>query len=430
MSACPSQLGSCARARWSGAAGASGRPRCRGPTPGRPSSTRSSSCSGRWSSCCARWSTRPWGCSPRSALGAAGTLAFVALRATEPPVLPGADGRTAARRWPRPACAALDASSMLCVGVLFGTVEVSMVAFAEERGSASGGGLLLALVAGGQRPAGLAVRRRCTGGRSAHRRCCSDRLAGRSAWSRCCSRRPSLVMAPAALLAGLRDQPDAHRRPSALVEELVPASRPHRGLQLAELRARASASPRGFAVVGRGRRRRRGAHGVRRRARRGARRRGGGPARPRHARCRGPSAGRQAPWPGGSRPAARPRRPGGPARRGRRRSTAAGCGRGGPASRRPAAAPVARRRAGGWCGCSVPTTWPRSPNQGAPPTLPSGLDDRAEHAAVQQAVRLQQLGRDRRACARTSSPADGGELEADVLVEAARRRSRGSCAAP
>ena len=36
--------------------------------------------------------------------------------------------------------------SLMCVGTLFGTVEVSMIAFAEERGSTSGAGLLLAEV--------------------------------------------------------------------------------------------------------------------------------------------------------------------------------------------------------------------------------------------------------------------------------------------
>jgi MFS family permease len=85
-------------------------------------------------------------------LGGAGTLAFLAQRSTEPPVQPVVDGGRSAL-----ASAGLRTLtvSMLCVGVLFGTVEVSMVAFAEERGSAAGGGVLLALVAGGSAAAGL-----------------------------------------------------------------------------------------------------------------------------------------------------------------------------------------------------------------------------------------------------------------------------------
>ncbi|MBW3639852.1 MAG: MFS transporter [Actinobacteria bacterium] len=87
-------------------------------------------------------------------LGAAGTLSFVAQSATEPSVPVAEPGR-------RPSALASPGLrtltvSMLFVGVLFGTVEVAMVAFAEERGSDAGGGLLLALVAGGSAAAGLA----------------------------------------------------------------------------------------------------------------------------------------------------------------------------------------------------------------------------------------------------------------------------------
>ncbi|MGI8536140.1 MAG: MFS transporter [Mycobacteriales bacterium] len=86
-------------------------------------------------------------------LAALGTLSFAAQRATEPPLKAGDRGphRSALAS---PGLRTLTAT-MLCVGVLFGTVEVSMVAFAQERGSAAGGGLLLALVAGGSAVAGL-----------------------------------------------------------------------------------------------------------------------------------------------------------------------------------------------------------------------------------------------------------------------------------
>lgn len=84
----------------------------------------------------------------------AGTSWLVAQRSTEPPVLTvaGHRGRSALRERGVPVLVL----SLVFVGVLFGTVEVSMVAFAEERGSTSGAGLLLALVAGGSALAGLA----------------------------------------------------------------------------------------------------------------------------------------------------------------------------------------------------------------------------------------------------------------------------------
>lgn len=87
------------------------------------------------------------------ALGVAGTLALLGLRATEPPVLAVLEG--AGRSALASAGLRTLTVAMLFVGVVFGTVEVSMVAFAEQRGSASGGGLLLALVAGGSAAAGL-----------------------------------------------------------------------------------------------------------------------------------------------------------------------------------------------------------------------------------------------------------------------------------
>ncbi|MCW2713897.1 MAG: major facilitator superfamily 1 [Frankiales bacterium] len=86
-------------------------------------------------------------------LGAIGTLALVAQRSTEPPVRSASGGRHPSALV-SPGLRTLTVS-MLFVGVLFGTVEVSMVAFAEERGSAAAGGLLLALVAGGSAAAGL-----------------------------------------------------------------------------------------------------------------------------------------------------------------------------------------------------------------------------------------------------------------------------------
>lgn len=83
-----------------------------------------------------------------------GTSWLVAQRATEPPVLAvqGPRGRSALQERGMPVLVV----SLVWVGVLFGTIEVSMVAFAEERGSTTGAGLLLALVALGSALAGLA----------------------------------------------------------------------------------------------------------------------------------------------------------------------------------------------------------------------------------------------------------------------------------
>ena len=152
MSACPSQLGSCVRARWSWA------------LRDRPDELPRAYA---WEAVvdevvfvlgplvvvlCAAVDPAV-GLLAALGLGTAGTAAFLALRATEPPVLPVVEGagRTALAS---PGLRTLTVS-MLCVGVLFGTVEVSMVAFAEQRGSASGGGVLLALLAGGSAVAGL-----------------------------------------------------------------------------------------------------------------------------------------------------------------------------------------------------------------------------------------------------------------------------------
>ena len=152
MSACPSQLGSCVRARWSWALRE------------RPAEVPRAYA---WEAVAdevvfvlgplvvvlAATADPAVGLLAALALGSAGTLAFLLLRATEPPVLPVLEGggRTALTS----AGLRTLTVSMLCVGVLFGTLEVSMVAFSEQRGSASGGGLLLALVAGGSAAAGL-----------------------------------------------------------------------------------------------------------------------------------------------------------------------------------------------------------------------------------------------------------------------------------
>lgn len=71
-----------------------------------------------------------------------GGLAFASLRATEPPVVPGVGGRSSAIRTPGLVVLAL---VLVGLGGVFGTIEVSMVAFAEEHGRPALAGPLLAL---------------------------------------------------------------------------------------------------------------------------------------------------------------------------------------------------------------------------------------------------------------------------------------------
>jgi MFS family permease len=109
---------------------------------------------------------------------------------------------------------------MLFVGVLFGTVEVSMVAFAEERGSGAGGGLLLALVAGGSAVAGL-IYGALNWKAPLHRRF-QISLVGLALGLLPLLFAPSVaLMAPAALLAGIAISPSLIGS-FGLVDSLVP----------------------------------------------------------------------------------------------------------------------------------------------------------------------------------------------------------------
>lgn len=152
-------------------------------------------------------------------LGLGGTLAFAAQRATEPAVAPtSGSGRSALRV---PGVQVLSVS-LAAVGVVFGAAEVVMVAFAEQRGSASGGGLLLALVALGSAGAGLAY------GAVTFRTALPRRyllgLLGLAVGVVPLLLAPSVaLMAPAALLAGIAISPTLIAS-FGLVESLVPLS--------------------------------------------------------------------------------------------------------------------------------------------------------------------------------------------------------------
>jgi MFS family permease len=82
-----------------------------------------------------------------------GTVAFVAQRRTEPPVLPPAPGGG-------PSALAVPglrtvAATMVFVGLLFGSLELAIVAFADEQGRPGAAGLLLSVFALGSGAAGL-----------------------------------------------------------------------------------------------------------------------------------------------------------------------------------------------------------------------------------------------------------------------------------
>ena len=153
------------------------------------------------------------------ALCVGGTSWLVAQRATEPPVLPvqGPRGRSALAERGMPVLVL----SLVCVGVLFGTIEVSMIAFAEERDSTSGSGLLLALVALGSALAGLAYGAFHWVSPLPRRYALS--LLGLALGLVPLLLAPSvLLMAPAALLAGIAISPTLIAA-FAFVDELVPA---------------------------------------------------------------------------------------------------------------------------------------------------------------------------------------------------------------
>lgn len=153
------------------------------------------------------------------ALAAAGTTTFVAQRATEPPVEPSDGGRTpSALRVPGLRTTSL---AMVFVGVVFGALEVGMVAFADQAGRAAAAGVLLPLVAVGSGAAGLAY-----GGRTWHAPL--DRrfvvaLAGLAVGVVPVLLAPGVLpMGPAALVAGLAIAPTLIAS-FGLVDDLVPA---------------------------------------------------------------------------------------------------------------------------------------------------------------------------------------------------------------
>ena len=153
------------------------------------------------------------------ALCAAGTLAFVALRDSEPPVHVQPDVPLSALRSPGLQTAAL---AMVCVGIVFGGLEVVMVAFAQEQDRESAAGFLLPLIAVGSACSGLVYG-------TLHWRAPLERrfvlaLLGLSVGVVPVLLAPGVAaMVPAALLAGLAVSPTLIVG-FALAERLVPVA--------------------------------------------------------------------------------------------------------------------------------------------------------------------------------------------------------------
>lgn len=150
--------------------------------------------------------------------GLVGTLALSAQTATEPPAHPVATTRAGS------AIGSVGLRmlvlSQACVGVVFGVIEVSMVAFAQERGSSASSGWLLALVAVGSAVAGLAYGARTWSTPLPRRYLLS--LLGLAAGVVPLLLAPSvLLMAPAALLAGFAISPTLIAA-VGMVDALVP----------------------------------------------------------------------------------------------------------------------------------------------------------------------------------------------------------------
>ena len=84
-------------------------------------------------------------------LAVAGTIPFVAARASEPPTFRAGAGSAA---WRVPAMWVLIASSVL-IGIVFGGTEVAIIAFSQHHGASGLSGVLLGLIAFGSMVAGL-----------------------------------------------------------------------------------------------------------------------------------------------------------------------------------------------------------------------------------------------------------------------------------
>ncbi|ONK13943.1 MFS transporter [Streptomyces sp. MP131-18] len=160
-----------------------------------------------------------------------GTLAFAAQRRTEPPVtrqaVPGAPPLRA------PGMAAL-LGTFLCMGSLFGAMEVVTIAFAEERGQQALAGAVLAAQAAGSAAAGLLfglLRPRGTV-RGRFARCVAAMALLMSMLPLAARAESLLLLAPVLLIAGMATAP-AMVTGMTLIQRVTPAGRLNEGMTLA-----------------------------------------------------------------------------------------------------------------------------------------------------------------------------------------------------
>lgn len=152
-------------------------------------------------------------------LALGGGLAFAAARSTEPRPSSYGGGKPGSGAI-RVRGVRLLALAFLAVGIAFGTVDLSVVAFAQEHGHKQFAGVLLALVACASLGAGLAYGARRW--RISLRRRFLFAMAGLAVGSVPLALAPNVeIMAGAALLAGLSISPSIVTG-MALVESLVP----------------------------------------------------------------------------------------------------------------------------------------------------------------------------------------------------------------
>ena len=236
------QTGACVRARWQSALARDGREGrvATGRTPGSRSSTRSSSCSARsWSCWAGRRRPRGRAAARPARWRSRGCWPCRCSAATEPPAHPAEAGSRAGSAMASPGLRML-VFSLVFVGVVFGTIEVGLVAFADERGASSRAGVLLALVAVGSAGAGLAYGAR-TWRTPLPRRYLLGLLGLTAGVLPLLARAERRHHGAGRAARGHRHQPDPHRVVRAR-RRARPGGAAHRGLHLAGRRGSASGS--------------------------------------------------------------------------------------------------------------------------------------------------------------------------------------------
>ncbi|MDK1473860.1 MFS transporter [Streptomyces sp. 549] len=161
-----------------------------------------------------------------------GTLLFAAQRRTEPPVAPreASSGRSPARLPGMP----ILLLTFVCIGAVFGSMEVATIAFADGLGAKGAAGVLLALQAAGSCAAGLGFGLLRLSGPPQRRfvRCVAAMAALMllPAWA--AGGGSLLLLAPALLLAGMATAPTMVTG-MTLIQRHTPPARLNEGMTLA-----------------------------------------------------------------------------------------------------------------------------------------------------------------------------------------------------